>query len=97
MKTANTYRKEYSQLKEKEIALTNGVVNRLNFLALKYPDAIVSNVSDAPIKAKTIASEFYIRSIDLSAQIDCIERIERYIERISPVKQLEFKYWNEIK
>jgi hypothetical protein len=96
MKNANIYRKELSEIKAKEIALKNSIGKRLYTLALNYPDAIVSKVGDTPIKAKRIASAFYIESIELSAQIDCIERIEKYIESISPVKQLEIN-WENIK
>jgi len=92
MDNANTYRKKYNNIIKETEALKNRIGKRLYDLAINYPDAIVSNVGNTPIKAKTIASEFYIKTIELPTQIDCIERIEKYIENISPVKQMEIKF-----
>lgn len=92
MKTATDYRKIFNNLDKEKEALKNRVGKRLFELATNYPDAIVSRIGDTPIKASTIANSYYISTIELSAQIDCIERIEKYIESISPVKQLEFNF-----
>ena len=92
METANDYRKKYKNLDREKDALKNRVGKRLFELATNYPDAIVSRIGDTPIKSGKIANSYYISTIELSAQIDAIERIEKYIESISPVKQLELNF-----
>ena len=95
-KTANDWRKAHADAKTKVEKLENEISARLLELTKKYPDAIILNVGDTPIKSKSISSEGYIKSMNLSIQIACIEKIEEHIASLHPHKQLEINYDNTI-
>jgi len=86
-KTGKDYTKEYKDLLEKRSSLQAKVSVRLLELCKQHPDAIISRMGDTDIKAKSIGSPQYISTIELVAQIMCIEKIEDWLANQSPYKQ----------
>lgn len=86
-KTGKDYRKENLELMIKQNALKAQVSARLLELCQQHPDAIISKMGDVDIKAKSIGSPQYISTIEVVAQIMCIEKIEAWLEEQHPHKQ----------
>jgi len=86
-KTGNDYKNEYRMLLGKQDALSARVSARLLQLCKQHPDAVITQMGDTDIKAKSIASENYIKSIELSARILCIEAIENWLASQHPFQQ----------
>jgi hypothetical protein len=90
--TGKDYRKENLELIVKQNALNAQVSARLLELCKQHPDAIISRMGDTDIKAKSIGSINYIKTIELTAQIMCIEKIEEWLASQSPFKQTKIKF-----
>lgn len=85
--TGKDYKKEYKDLLEKKSSLQARVSARLLELCKQYPDAVITKKEDTEIKAKSIGYSNYINTIELVAQIMCIEKIEDWLANQSPYKQ----------
>jgi len=86
-KTGKDYRNELVELTAKQNTLKVQVSARLLELCKLHPDAIISTMGDTDIKAKSIGSPQYISTIEVVAQIMCIEKIEAWLLEQHPHKQ----------
>ncbi len=86
-KTANDYKKEWVDLQIKQERIANQIRQRLLEISTANPEAIVSTMGDTDIKAKSIASANYIKTIEVPACILCIQRIEDWLTNQHPHKQ----------
>lgn len=86
-KTGKDYRKEFVELTGKQDRLKFQVSARLLELCKLHPDAVITTMGDTDIKAKSIGSPQYISTIEVVAQIMCIEKIEAWLLEQHPHKQ----------
>lgn len=91
-KTSQDYKKEYVELEVKQEHLANEIRQRLLDIATANPEAIVTEIGNTEIKAKSIASANYIRTIEVPACILCIQRIEDWLAKQNPVQQKEIVF-----
>jgi hypothetical protein len=86
-KTYKDYKKEYIELEVKKERLANEIRQRLLDITTANPEAIVTEMGDTEIKAKSIANASYIKGIEVSACILCIQRIEEWLVKQNPIQQ----------
>ncbi len=86
-KTAQDYKAEWIDLQVKQECITNQVRKRLLDICKLNPEAIISTMGDTQIKAKSIASELYIKTIEVPDCILYIQKIEDWLAEQSPIKQ----------
>lgn len=91
-KTFQDYKKEYVDLQVKQERLANEIRQRLLEVSIANPEAIVTEMGNTQIKAKSIASANYIRTIEVPACILCIQRIEEWLAKQNPVQQKEIEF-----
>lgn len=80
-KTYLDYWEEYMELKIKQERLANEIRQRLLDIATANPDAIITEMSNTKIKAKSIANDKYIKNIEILICILYIQRIEDWIAK----------------
>jgi hypothetical protein len=91
-KTHSDYKKEHIDLLLKRERLDNEIRDRLLWLSTNYPDAVISVMGDTDIKAKSVANEQYLKTLEISVCILCIQRIEEWLAEQQPVKQTTINF-----
>lgn len=95
-RNAQSYKEEMQDLLDKTERLRQIVINRLYTLCIKFPDAIIIQQGDTDIKAKSLIgsgnTKEYIKTIDFDIQVQYIKAIEKWLEELSPIKQLNIEF-----
>jgi hypothetical protein len=91
-KTYKDYKKEYVELEVKKERLINEIRQRLLNVATANPDAIVTEMEDTEIRAKSIANASYIKGIEIPTCILYIQKIEEWLAKQNPIQQKEIEF-----
>ena len=92
--TGKNYKKELSDLDTKTRSLEGKVNVRLLELTTAYPDVDLPCSRAGGLKCKEIAHKWIIEETTLSAKIEYIEAIEKYIADKHPHKQTNIEFDN---
>jgi hypothetical protein len=90
--TGKDYKKELQELNRQIKSLEVKVNARLYELTTKYPDVDLPTSRAGGLKCSNIAHIWIIEETTLSAKIEYIETIEKYLTEQHPHKQTEIEF-----